>query len=79
MSKITFVLLTGFFLSGCASKMETIKIICPKIQKVTPSSERKLAGELLKMPDNSATIQYILEYKKLRAELRACQHSTDMP
>lgn len=79
MSKITFSLLVGFFLAGCASRMETVKIICPKIQKVTPSSERKLAGELLKMPDDSATIQYILEYKKLRAELRACQHSTDMP
>lgn len=79
MSKITFALLAEFFLSGCASRMETIKIICPKIQKVTQSSERKLAGELLKMPDDSVTIQYILDYKKLRAELRACQHSTDMP
>ena len=79
MSKITFMLLAGFFLAGCANRMETVKIICPEIQKVTPSSERKLAGELLKMPDDSATIQYILEYKKLRAELRACQHSTDMP
>lgn len=64
--------LSVIILSGCANGQTKTKLICPPIQKYSRESQNKLAGELVKLPNESETLQYIFDYQKLRAKLKIC-------
>ncbi len=66
------LLIVPVLLTGCATASSD-GVVCPVIVEYSPDFQARLADELAALPDNAALGQAMIDYGRVRAELRACR------
>lgn len=67
------LLLTAtLWLSACVTAPSEPSV-CPHPVEYSPEFQARLADELMALPNNSAMVRAMIDYGRLRAELRACR------
>ena len=58
---------------GLAACSETIVASCPPVPQYSQAFQSRLAAEIETLPSDSALGEAIIDYKRLRDQLRACR------
>jgi hypothetical protein len=57
------------FLQGCAS----LGGVCPPLVEYSEEDQRRLRTELATVAEDSEIVEFLLDYRVLRQQVRACQ------
>lgn len=68
-----YSVMIALLLTGCVTRHSVHVPVCPAIIPYSAQSQSKLADELENLPANSEIMRYILDYKRERDMLAACQ------
>lgn len=69
MPRILATIATLFLLAACAQPIVTA---CPPVPTYSPEFQARLADEIHALPRDSALGVAIVDYKRIRDQLRAC-------
>lgn len=62
------------WLTSCATASSSpAPSVCPRIVEYSKEFQGRLADEIQALPQGSALLDAMLDYRRLRGELRACQ------
>ena len=61
------------FSLGLTACSETIVASCPPVPQYSQAFQSRLAAEITALPSDSALGEAIIDYKRLRDQLRACR------
>lgn len=63
----------SLFLIGCSTGQTAFKAVCPSIIEYDKKFLDRLANETEKLPENSALLRVVLDYRQLRDSIHACE------
>lgn len=72
--RLPLLVIAMSLLTSCAGPgFSDPKTVCPRIVTYGPTFQNRLANEIESLPAGTAIEAAMLDYGRLRAELRACQ------
>lgn len=66
------LLIVPVLLTGCATA-NSDSAVCPPVIEYSPEFQGRLADELEALPEGSALERAMIDYGRVRSELRACR------
>jgi hypothetical protein len=63
------------FLSGCAARQ--VESSCPPLRQWSNVEQNNIEADLEQLPADSMLIPVVIDYERLRAEIRACRGEHD--
>ena len=67
----TFVVLLSLLLAGCATPAAVS--VCPVARQWTDSEQDRILQDFKKLPSDSALIPVVVDYERIRAQLKDCK------
>lgn len=75
MQTIALLVTLPVLLTGCVTGSSRTEWVCPTLVEYTREEQARAVDELAALPIGSMVAKFVVDYGRLRSEVRACQGS----